>query len=113
MDASSPPKPQRLTVYSADAALDLAEIHTHTALHWGWEQAERYVELIKNEAQNAAATPRSGRPVAGFEDVFTVTVKWKNAKYAHYIVYKPIENGIYISRILHSAMDMPSHLHFQ
>jgi plasmid stabilization system protein ParE len=108
MDASKRTAGEGLATFSDEAALDLAEIHTRSNRFWGPVQANNYIDLIAYEPNEAAKDPTKGKPVSGFEGVFTVRVKWKNAKSAHYIVYKPTQTGIHVSRILHSSMDLPS-----
>ncbi|AIE85702.1 type II toxin-antitoxin system RelE/ParE family toxin [Fimbriimonas ginsengisoli] len=110
MDASSGPHPQGLVLYSEEAALDLAEIHTHTTRHWGWDQAERYTDLLKEEAQRAAELRGYGNPIDQRPGRFLVVVKWPGATYAHRIIYQRIPEGVYVLRILHSARDLPKHL---
>ena len=111
MDASSGPNdPQRLILFSREAALDLAEIHTYTTREWGWDQAERYIEFITDEAQKAADDLSRGRPVADRPKKFLVTVKWPVARYTHRIIYEVFPEGIYVLRVLHGAMDLQRHI---
>lgn len=101
---------KRLVTYGPLAATDLAENHTHTTYHWGFDQAEQYTSLLIESANKIAIGELIGRSVEGHPGVFAVLVRWKSAHHGHFIVYKPVEGGIYILRILHSAMDLPQHL---
>jgi plasmid stabilization system protein ParE len=99
-----------LVIYSPLAALDLAENHTHTAHHWGYDQAERYTELLKATAQHAADQPDMGSPIEDHPGIRALLVRWKQARHGHYVVYRPVEDGAYVLRFLHSAMDLPDHI---
>jgi plasmid stabilization system protein ParE len=37
-------------------------------------------------------------------------VKWPKARHGHNILFRYTEEGIFVLRVLHSAMDIPSHL---
>lgn len=103
-------KPHRLVLYSPLAASDFAENHNYTAHTWGLEQAERYSDFIEAAAFEAAANPHAGKRVEGHPVAYAVYVKWPKAKYGHYIIYRSTDDGIYVLRILHGAMNQPKHL---
>jgi toxin ParE1/3/4 len=110
MDGHRGKKSQRLATYSPQAADDLAINHTYTAQKWGYEQAERYTEFLKVAALRAARNPQQGRPLEERPGFFSIFVKWPKAKHGHYVIYKPLETGAYVVRILHSTMNFPEHL---
>lgn len=109
MDESSPQQ-LGLVRYSPLAAEDFAENYNSTAHLWGLDQAERYADLLEKAAQAAADNPSSGKPIIGHPVARARFVKWPKAKYGHYIVYRPTATGIYVLRILHSAMNIADHL---
>jgi plasmid stabilization system protein ParE len=101
---------QRLAVLSEAATLDLAEIHTHTNRRWGWEQAERYIRFIREEAQKVADGETLGKPIPRRPGRFYISETWHNARDGHRIVYEIVPEGISIVRILHTAMLMLKHV---
>lgn len=109
MDASSGNNRPRLVRYSAEADLDLAEIHTHTATIWGIGQADRYIRFLLDRAQSVADGEVDGRTIEGRPGRFLITATWPRGKDGHRIVYETIPEGIYVVRILHTAMDLSRH----
>lgn len=101
---------QRIVRLSDRAADDMALIHTSTAQRWGMAQAERYTEFLKLSIRQTADSAKVGNPVEGRPGLFLLSVKWRGARHGHYIVYKPIDEGALIVRILHSAMDLLNNL---
>ena len=102
--------PQRLVQYSPEADLDFADIHTHTAKVWSWTQADRYVALLLDEAQKIADGEEKGKPVPRRPGRFYTTATWHNARDGHRIVYENTPEGIFVVRILHTAMDLLRHV---
>lgn len=106
---ASKPQPKRV-VYSPEAREDLALNYEFTAHNWGLDQAERYALFLTDAAVEIASQPLKGKKLAEYEGIFVTLVRWKNARYGHNIVYRATESGIYVLRILHSAMDLPLHI---
>jgi len=102
--------PKRIAILSPQAIQDYAQNHDYTSHAWGWPQAENYSDMLDAAIEKAAAEPNAGKRIAGFPLYRAQFVKWSKAKNGHYIIYRPTENGIYVLRILHSAMDIPKHL---
>ena len=96
--------------YGRLAAIDFAANHDATAHMWGVEQAERYSDFLQESADFIALNPNVGRKVVGHPTAEALLVRWPKARYGHYIVYRRLPSGIHIMRILHSAMDVGSHL---
>ncbi len=115
MDASSgTDHHQRVTLYSDEAALDFAEIHTHSNRFWGWEQAEAYIEFLKDAAQTAADDP--GRVADRWKiGLGKFLVKLRSGPHAlrgqssDHLTRSSLTE-FYVLRILHSAMDLPRHI---
>ncbi len=101
---------QKRIEYSPLAADDFSAIHDYTAHHWGWDQAERYADFLEESVQVTALEPSYGRRIEGHPEARAAFVKWKGARYGHNIIYRETAQGIYVLRILHSAMDMPGRL---
>jgi plasmid stabilization system protein ParE len=90
--------------------LDVADIHTHTARRWGWEQADRYVQFVLGEALKAAAGEKKRKVVPYRPGRFYITARWQKSKAGHRIVYEIIPNGIFVVRVLHTSMDWLRHI---
>lgn len=92
-------------VLSPRAQQDLDEIWDYTAQRWGLDQAEDYVRLLRSAIETVASDPRKGRPIdevrAGYR---------KYLAGSHMLMYREIEVGIDVARILHSRMDFEQHL---
>ncbi|HEY3780450.1 MAG TPA: type II toxin-antitoxin system RelE/ParE family toxin [Fimbriimonadaceae bacterium] len=65
---------------------------------------------MHNTAGLAAEDEIKSRAVVGHPTARAVFVKWSKAKHGHYIAFRLVEGGIYVTRILHGAMDLPKHL---
>jgi plasmid stabilization system protein ParE len=111
MDSERPG--QDRVAYSPLAADDFSATHDHTAHQWGWDQAERYADFLEEAVLEIARDPQNGKLIDGHAAARAVFVKWPAAKYGHYIIYRETVDGIYILRILHSAMDIPGHIREQ
>lgn len=86
------------------AVADLADIWTLTARTWSAGQADRYNRDLLAAIEGQATGERRGRPV---EDRKT------HLKYlvgSHFVVYRAVDAGLLIVRILHKRMDVGRHL---
>lgn len=110
MDEDQPEHEGRLVLLSSKAASDFAAIHTYTAVQWDFDQAERYAEFLKLTLRQIADDPLVGNLVASREGFYEHVVRWKRARHGHRIVYQPVPEGIYVLRILHTAMNWLEHL---
>jgi len=108
--AESSPDRVGIVEYGRLAAIDFAVNHDATAHMWGVEQAERYSDFLQQSADFIALNPNVGKKVVGHPTAEALLVRWPKARYGHYIVYRRMPSGIHIMRILHSAMDIGSHL---
>lgn len=92
-------------VLSRRAERDLDAIWDYSAYQWGREQANRYLEALRDSVKRVAAAPSRGRS-------FTVGRK-RYRRYrsgSHLIFYRKTNRGIRIVRILHESMDHERHL---
>ena len=103
-------KPKRLVQFGSLAAQDFSDNYDHTAFHWGIDQAESYSKLLLEAADRAAEFPESGKMVENHPEFRAIYVKWSKAKYGHFLIYRITPDGIYLLRILHSAMNVAEHL---
>ena len=105
-------RPQRLATFtlSSTADLDFSATYNYTEQVWNVEQAERYALFLKTHMLEIAQHPSKGRPVANRPGLRSYVVRWKRAKHGHRIVYEEIPSGIFILRILHTAMTWPDDL---
>jgi toxin ParE1/3/4 len=90
---------------SRRARSDLAEIWRYSNLHWGQEQADRYVYEIYRACGRLAANPSLGRKIP--------KVQKEIRKYhsgSHVIVHRKRGKQIYVVRILHESMAHERHL---
>lgn len=111
MDGNEPTKRSRLAILSPSAAEDLAIIYTYTAQWWGYEQAERYTDLIKSATEEATNPEAINvREVEDRPGYLALLVQWKNATYGHFVIFRRTDFGAEIVRILHTSMDLSSHI---
>lgn len=87
-------------IYAAEADDDVAAIAEFTVETWGQRQADRYLDMLEARLALVADQPRlgPGRPDLG-DDIRAFPAQ------SHVIYYRPTENGIYVLRVLHYAMD--------
>ena len=103
-------KPKRLVQFGNLASQDFSDNYDHSAFHWGIDQAERYSKFLQDAAARAAEYPESGKKVENYPEFRAIFVKWPKSKYGHFLIYRIIPEGIYVLRILHSAMNVQDHL---
>ncbi len=88
------------TLYlSRSAKTDLLSIGTYTIETWGAAQAERYLDGLEQCAKVLAANPSLGRSCNWIRSGL-----YRFEKGRHVLFYRQVENGIFISRILHQSM---------
>lgn len=87
---------------SPEAEHDLAEIWLYTAENWGPNQADRYVEGIRDVLSRADPASPLVRPV---DDLWRI-------KAGHHlcIFQREGDNTIFVVRVLHERMDVVRHL---
>ena len=91
---------------SAAANADIEEIARYTAAKFGERQARKYTGEIRRAVQIAADFRFLARP-------HTTEAGASYQRYnigRHAIFYRETEQGIYVLRILHGAMDFDRHL---
>jgi toxin ParE1/3/4 len=87
-------------VFSPDAQADIDAIWDDTFLEWGIDQAETYVQQIRNSASIIANNPLVGRDCS--------EIRRRYRKYptgSHVLFYHLDDNTVTIVRILHQRMD--------
>ena len=92
-------------VLSPRAQDDLSDIWDYTAERWGAEQADEYLRILQHAIEMVADDPRKGRSCdevrAGYR---------KYSAGSHMLIYRKIEIGIDVVRVLHGRMDFERHL---
>jgi toxin ParE1/3/4 len=92
-------------VLSRRAESDLDEIWDYSAERWGREQANKYVEALRESIRGIALDPSRGRSV-------TVGARsyHRYSSGSHMIFYRMEDQGAHIVRILHQSMNHVRHL---
>ena len=88
--------PYRLSIL---AELDLADIADYTTDMWGGKQAEVYLDSLVDCFVRIAKTPELDRSCDFVHPGFRRIEQGK-----HVIFYKPDNDGVFISRVLHQRM---------
>jgi toxin ParE1/3/4 len=92
-------------VLSPRAQGDLSDIWDYTAEHWGAEQANAYLRVLQRAIEVVAHDPRRGRPYDEVREGYRAHLAG-----SHMLIYRVLENGIVVVRVLHSRMDFERHL---
>lgn len=87
-------------VLSPRAQTDLEEIWDYTVRTWGVDQAEDYTRLLQRAIETVAYDPRKG---GSCDEVRAGYRKYPAG--SHMLLYRNVDFGIDIVRILHSRMD--------
>jgi toxin ParE1/3/4 len=86
--------------FSPDAQADIDAIWDDTFLEWGIDQAETYVQQIRNSVSIVANNPLVGRDCS--------EIRPRYRKYptgSHMLFYRLADNAVTVVRILHQRMD--------
>jgi toxin ParE1/3/4 len=84
---------------SRNARADLLSIGTYTMETWGAAQAARYLNDLEECAKMLAANPSLGRSCDWIRPGLRRFEKGR-----HVLFYRRLEDGIFVSRILHQSM---------
>lgn len=90
--------------FSPAAEADLDQIWSHSAEHWGPDQADRYTDEIRDACLGLASGDRRGRPV----DVRSGYLKY--AIGVHMIYFRDRGDWLEIIRLLHQRQDVRRNL---
>jgi len=79
---------------------------------WGAAQAERYLAFLDDVFNRLVEFPMLGTIVDQHPEYRSYLAKFsrKKSAHGHRIFYRPIEGGIRVIRILHTAMNWPEHI---
>ena len=87
------------------AVHDFIQVWLFTCEHWGADQADRYVDRLVAGSELLRAFPHLGKSRDELrEGYFSHQVE------QHILFYTFTSNEVRIRRVLHQAMDLPSHL---
>lgn len=90
--------------FSPAAARDIAAIWDYSAETWGMDQADRYVDDIRDACMALANGERAGRKV----DLQDSYLKYPVGR--HLVFFRQTPPGITVIRVLHQSMDTERHL---
>lgn len=93
--------------FSRNAKADLLRIGAYTLETWGATQAARYLNDLELCAKMLAVNPSLGRACDWIRPGLRRFEKGR-----HVLFYRPEEQGVLVSRVLHQSM-LPEQLHFE
>ena len=89
---------------SKKARADLKSIWKYTGYRWGGRKADEYYRGIIQAITDIAEGKRVGSPFSARPGYFRV-------RQGRHLIFHTVRDGrIFVSRILHEAMDLPSRL---
>lgn len=91
-------------VFSPASENDLDAIWDYSADNWGIEQADRYIDLIRDACARLVSGRIRGRPVDVREGYR------KQAVGSHLIYFRESEDAVIVIRLLHSRQDVERNL---
>lgn len=94
----------KVLAFSPVAEADIDVIWNYSADNWGPEQADRYIDEIRDACHALASGRKQGRVV----DVRPLYLKISTG--SHVIYYRDRGDGLEIVRVLHSRMDSNRHI---
>jgi len=90
--------------FSPAAKTDLSEIWDYSANNWGADQADHYIDAIRDACDALAAGTKHSRPA----DVLPDFKKYLCGSHVIYFLDHP--DHLAVIRILHQQQDVPRHL---
>jgi toxin ParE1/3/4 len=84
---------------------DLESIWSYTAVNWSSNQADRYYEEIISQINTICDNPQIGMSIAHIKDSHR-----KVGVNSHMIIYKVVNDVVFVDRILHMRMDIDGRL---
>jgi toxin ParE1/3/4 len=102
--------PQRIVILSPSAIQDETDVYNYTLSLWGQRQAEEYVDFLDQVMWELAHNPAIASSVPQLTGVRSHIARWKNTRQGHRIFFEEMDDGIYVLRILHTAMNWLQHL---
>jgi len=100
----------RVARLSPRAEDDRLITYLNTEQRWGSLQADNYDDFLVDTIQQLADNPGVAPLVENLDNIRSRTARWKGARHGHRIFFRETDYGIYVLRILHSAMDWPEHI---
>lgn len=91
--------------FSPAAEADIDAIWDYSASEWGWDQADLYVDSIRDACEDLASGRRFGRKIDDIRQGYQ-----KYAVGQHFVFFRQKDQGIEVIRLLHKAMDAERHL---
>jgi toxin ParE1/3/4 len=94
----------KAVAFSPAAKADIGEIWDYSADRWGLDQADSYIDAIRDVCHQLARGVKHGRPAAGLSDF---------QKYlcgSHVVYFLDYPDHLDVIRILHQRQDAEQHL---
>lgn len=96
----------RRYVLTPSAQADLEQIWDYTCVHWGEDQAERYVRDIQHAIELVVDNPQMGRACDEVRPGYR-----RHSVRSHGLYYRQrSDDTIIVVRVLHKHMDVDQHL---
>jgi toxin ParE1/3/4 len=95
----------RRLAYTRAAERDLAEIHAYTIERWGEAQADRYLSDLERACNRIA----SGSAIVS-RLPFRADEMFRTRQGRHLVIFREVDGGVLIVRVLHERMDVDRHL---
>ena len=89
--------------YSPAAVTDINDIWDHAADQWGFDQADRYTDRIRDTCNGLADGERIGSVADIRVGYLKYAVGW------HFVFFAKDGDGIAVIRVLHQSMDVEKH----
>jgi len=90
--------------FSPAAIAELEDIWGYTAEQWGLDQAEQYIDRIRDACIGLANGEKQGR-IVGVREGYL-----KYATMRHLVFFREVDAGLVVIRVLHQRMDPDRHL---
>lgn len=100
----------RVVGLSELAGRDQSTIYVYTAEQWGTEQAENCLDFLDALMRKLAEKPDAASFVSKRENIRVYVARWNTARDGHRIFFRETEVGIFVLRILHTAMSWTDYL---
>ncbi len=103
---------QRVVLHTSASRADLISIYFYNETSYGEAHAEAYIEFLIREMERIAAGEVMGKHVEDYPGVRTYIAKIRSSRssHGHRILFREVEGGIEVIRVLHTAMNFPAHL---
>ena len=101
-----------LIIISLPADLDLSDIYNHTVRVWDAQQAENYLQFLREQFRAIEDDPSLGYALTNRSGILCFIAKpsKRRSSHGHRIFYRLLDFGIEIVRVIHTSMDWQQYL---